>query len=145
MRPVIVFHGPRSSKFSAGIGIQMRPPMPFPGAVTEFHGRKLPAQAAPAGYAALIEAYGLAVPLPRTLFAIGARHRIIEQGGFRLLTPRHAPPATLEGHLTFALKYEGLDLAVLDALFRVIDPAAIESLGARKADRALHPARLVSL
>ena len=31
---------------------------------------------------------------------------------WRILTPRHAVSPTLEGHLTFALKYEGLDLAV---------------------------------
>ncbi len=37
-----------------------------------------------------------------------------------MLTPRHQPDPTLGGHLEFALKYEGVDLAVLAALFRVI-------------------------
>jgi hypothetical protein len=60
--------------------------------------------------------------------AIGARHRTLEQDGWRLLTPRHAPAATLEGHLTFALKYEGLDLAVLKRLFLAIGPAPVEAL-----------------
>ena len=45
-----------------------------------------------------------------------------------MLTPRHAPAADLEGHLTFALKYEGLDLAVLKRLFRAVGAAAIEAL-----------------
>lgn len=106
----------------------MRPPLPFPEQITEFHGCRLPAEGTPAGYSALIAAYGLCVPFPRTLFAIGARHRVTQREGWKFLTPRHAPPATLEGHLTFALKYEGLDLAVLDALFRVVDPGAIESI-----------------
>jgi hypothetical protein len=44
------------------------------------------------------------------------------------MTPRHAPQPTLEGHLTFALKYEGLDLAVLKRLFLATGPAAIEAL-----------------
>ncbi len=100
----------------------------FSGPVTVFQERRLPEKATPAGYAALIEAYGLLVPLPRTLTAIGARHRVLEQGGWRILTPRHAPEATLEGHLTLALKYEGLDLAVLNRLFLAVGPADIEAL-----------------
>jgi hypothetical protein len=85
--------------------------------VNVFHGRRLPETATPAGYAALIAAYKLAVPVPRMLSAIGIKHRIIEQSGWRIYTPRHAPEASLEGHLTFALKNEGLDLAVLKRLF----------------------------
>jgi len=101
---------------------------PFSGPVTIFHEKRLPETGTPAGYAALIAAYKLAVPVPRTLSAIGTRHRIIEEGGWRLYTPRHAPPATLEGHLTFALKYEGLDLAVLKRLFLAVGPADIEAI-----------------
>lgn len=100
----------------------------FSGPVTVFQERRLPETATLAGYAALIDAYGLAVPLPRTLSAIGERHRITEQEGWRILTPRHAPNPTLEGHLTFALKYEGLDLAVLKRLFLATGPAPIEEL-----------------
>lgn len=100
----------------------------FSGPVTVFQERRLPETATPAGYAALIDAYDLAVPLPRTLSAIGKHHRLIEQEDWRIMTPRHAPHATLEGHLTFALKYEGLDLAVLKRLFVATGPDAIEAL-----------------
>lgn len=100
----------------------------FSGPVTVFQERRLPEAATPAGYAALIGAYNLAVPLPRTLSATGERHRIIEQDGWRIMTPRHAPHPTLQGHLTFALKYEGLDLAVLKRLFIATGPDAIEGL-----------------
>ncbi|GMQ77364.1 MAG: Fic family protein [Gammaproteobacteria bacterium] len=89
----------------------------FSGLVTVFHGRRLPEKGVPVGYAALIEAYRLKVPLPRRLSAIGEHHRTVERDGWRILTPRHAPEPSLEGHLTFALKYEGLDLAVLKRLF----------------------------
>ncbi|TIQ11326.1 MAG: cell filamentation protein Fic, partial [Mesorhizobium sp.] len=75
-----------------------------------------------------IDAYKLAVPLPRILSATGEHHRITERDGWRIMTPRHAPQPTLEGHLTFALKYEGLDLAVLKRLFLETGPAAIEAL-----------------
>lgn len=100
----------------------------FSGPVTVFQDRSLPEEATPAGYAALIGALGLAVPLPRTLCAIGAHHRLYERDGWRIYTPRHAPAANLEGHLTFALKYEGLDLFVLKTLFRATGPTPIEAL-----------------
>ena len=41
------------------------------------------------------------------------------------MTPRHQPQPSLRGHLTFALKYEGLDLAVLKRLFRANGPDPI--------------------
>ncbi len=100
----------------------------FSGPVTVFHEKPLPDRATPAGYAALIDAYKLAVALPRTLSAIGERHKVKEQGGWRILTPRHAPSANLEGHLTFALKNEGLDLAVLNRLFHAVEAREIEAL-----------------
>jgi hypothetical protein len=101
---------------------------PFSGPVTVFQERRLPEIATPAGYSALIDAFALQAPLPRILFAIGKRHRIISGNGWRILTPRHAPSPTLAGHLTFALKYEGLDLAVLKRLFQAVGPAAIVAL-----------------
>jgi Fic/DOC family len=100
--------------------------------VSVFHDRRLPETAAPAGYGALIEAFKLPAPVPRTLSAIGAKHRIIEQGGWRIYTPRHAPEASLEGHLTFALKYEGLDLAVLKRLFLAVKEGEIAELVRQK-------------
>jgi Fic family protein len=100
----------------------------FSGPVTVFHETRLPESGVPAGYAALIDAYGLKVPLPRTLSAIGQRHKITAQDGWRIFTPRHAPSADLEGHLTFALKWEGVDLAVLNRLFAAIPAAEIASI-----------------
>ena len=70
-----------------------------------------------ADYAALIGACDLRVPLHRNLSAIGDRHRFMEQDGWRTYSPRYTPDASLEGHLTFALKHEGLDLSVLKRLF----------------------------
>lgn len=100
----------------------------FSGPVTVFHGRRLPEAATPAGYSALIDAFNLTVPLPRKMSATGSHHRISESGGWRILTPRHAPQPSLEGHLTFALKNEGLDLAILKRLFLAAGPDLIEAL-----------------
>ena len=68
------------------------------------------------------------VPLPSTLSATGEHHRTKSEAGWRILTPRHAPSADLEGHLTFALKYEGVDLAVLKRLFAAVAPREIEEI-----------------
>lgn len=96
--------------------------------MTSFHGRRLPEAATPVGYAALLEAYDLAVPLPLGLAAIGPRHKVYQADGWSLFTPRHAPEPDLAGHLTFALRYEGLDLAVLKAAFQAAGPAAIANI-----------------
>lgn len=96
--------------------------------VIDFRGIPLPEPGAPAGYAALIERYGLAVPTPPVLTAIAERHHPASTDQWRMLTPRHAPAPTLGGHLEFALKWEGVNLGVLDALFRAVgadDVAAI--------------------
>ena len=53
----------------------------FSGPVTVFHERRLPEQATPAGYAALIHAYRLKVPIPLTLSATGSRHKVLERDG----------------------------------------------------------------
>lgn len=108
------------------------PSMQFSERVSVFQESRLPEPALPVGYAALIDAYKLDVPLPRTLSAIGARHKVYEEGGWRLYTPRHEPHASLEGHLVFALKYEGLDLCVLKRLFESAPAADFETIIAAK-------------
>ncbi|MCP1999152.1 hypothetical protein J2S34_001574, partial [Nitrobacter winogradskyi] len=101
---------------------------PFSETIIAFHGRPLPEAAIPVGYAALIDAFELAVPAPIRLAAIGPRHKVYEADGWKLYTPRHRPEANLGGHLTFALRYEGLDLAVLKRLFLVTGPEPIATL-----------------
>ncbi len=97
--------------------------------VTVFHA--LPALekgATLAGYAALIAGHRLSVPAPDYLCAIGTKHKVFDQGRWHIFTPRHKPENSLRGHLTFALKYEGIDLAVLKALFEQLKPEAIADI-----------------
>ena len=97
--------------------------------VTVFHAfPALEPGAVYAGYAALIAGHALLVPLPDSLCAISSRHRKYAQGRWRFFTPRHQPDETLQGQLTFALKYEGIDLAVLKVLFEHIAPEAIVAM-----------------
>ena len=84
----------------------------FSDAVTVFHTRRLPELAIPVGYAALIDAFSLRVPLPRKLSAIRSRHQALDDENWRLLTPRHQPA----------------DLAVLKRLFQATGPDAIKNL-----------------
>ena len=93
--------------------------------VKDFHGRPLPEPGRLAGYGALVDKYKLAVPLPSQLVAIGERHVKTSSAAWQMLTPRHQPEDTLVGHLTFALKWEGVDLGVLAALFKVVSAEEI--------------------
>ncbi|MCY4314415.1 MAG: Fic family protein [Gammaproteobacteria bacterium] len=80
------------------------------------------------GYAYLINHLGLDSPAPIILSAIGKKHTKYETDGWRIFTPRHTPEDSLYGHLAFALRYEGIDLSVLNALFRKTPPAEIEQI-----------------
>ncbi|MCZ6480775.1 MAG: Fic family protein [candidate division NC10 bacterium] len=93
--------------------------------ITDFHGRAVPERVRPAGYAALSDHYTLKLPLPPRLTAIAERHQPTSTNEWQLLSPRHAPDDTLLGHLEFALKWEGIDLGVLAALFRVVEDREI--------------------
>lgn len=81
-----------------------------------------------AGYSYLISHYELKAPVPMILSAIGQKHTKYETSFWRVFTPRHAPDESLQGHLTFALRYEGIDLAILNALFHKISPTEIEQI-----------------
>jgi Fic family protein len=96
--------------------------------VKHFHGLELPEPAIPAGYAALIERFNLAVPLPSRLAAIAERHHPKPTPYWKLQTPRHRPADTLEGQLVFALKWEGIDLGVLTALFKTVEPNEVAAI-----------------
>lgn len=96
--------------------------------VNEFHGRPSPEPLQTAGYAALIDHYALRAPLPGRLAGIAKRHHRVETNDWQLLTPRHAPSDDLRGHLEFALKWEGVDLGVLSALFRVVPDEEVSAL-----------------
>jgi hypothetical protein len=84
--------------------------------------------AIPAGYAALITMYDLAVPRPHKLTAIGEKHKKYETPTWKVLSPRHAPENTLKKQLIFAIKYEGIDLAICNQLFKKTPVSDIESM-----------------
>lgn len=96
--------------------------------MTVFRDSQLPEQGQPVGYSWLIEQYRLELPSPPHLTAIAGRHRPREVGSWRLLPERYAPAPSLGEHLEFALKWEGVDLAVLHALFATVPDSEIAAV-----------------
>lgn len=81
-----------------------------------------------AGYSALIHTYDLAVPLPELISAISEKYRSYTEGKWHVFKTGREPAPTLLGHLTFAFRYEGVDLLVLKKLFETIDKNDIEEI-----------------
>lgn len=73
------------------------------------------------GYAALVAHYELKVPSPERYCFISHRHQAYETQDWVAYPARYRPADTFEGQLTFALRYEPLDLGVLKALFQRIN------------------------
>jgi len=96
--------------------------------VSEFHGIQTPESLRPTGYAALLDRYQLKVPLPRVLAGIATRHHPVSTKEWQVHTPRHEPSDDLFGHLEFALKWEGVNLGILAALFRSVKDEEIAAL-----------------
>lgn len=101
-------------------------PLYLPSNLAQVANVPLPAETRPAGYAAIIAAFGLHVPPPDEMLAIGAKHTLRREGRWRILTPRYRPADTIAGQLEFALRHEGVDLGVLAALFRATSTSFIE-------------------
>ena len=85
--------------------------------VTVFHERATPEEGYLVGYGAILKFYDLSAPLPDTLTLISKKHKQYETKEWIVFTPRYMPEDSLMGHLTFALKYEGIDLGILKKLF----------------------------
>ena len=101
-------------------------PLPLPERVPAVADKPVPSAARPAGYAALIAAFDLRVPIPDRLIAIGEKHTLRREECWQVLTPRYEPAATIAAHVEFALKHEGVDLGVLCALFQSAPSKFIE-------------------
>lgn len=84
-----------------------------------------------AGYANLIEQYQLPTRPPSLVSAIDSAVRgrqTVDQNGTELheFQPSYRPEPSLLGNLQFALRYEGLNLEVLNLLFQKSGPAELE-------------------
>src|SRR5699024_6628570 len=79
----------------------------------------------PAGYAALVKHYALRVPALTKTYATGSTQYVRQQPRCTVLAPRYASSNDVRGQLTFALKYEGIQLHILRPLFQQLDSSEI--------------------
>ncbi|MBC6490397.1 Fic family protein [Flavihumibacter stibioxidans] len=85
--------------------------------ITVFQERTAPEEGYLVGYGALYLAFDLQVPLPDILALISLKHKQYTTEEWRVFTPRYMPEDSFMGHLTFALKYEGINLGLLKKVF----------------------------
>lgn len=96
--------------------------------VNIFHGRQAPEKATLVGYGALIDAFNLPMPLPNRLSLISEKRRSYETEEWKVFSSRNAIDDTLEKHLVFALKYEGINLLFFKKLFESISKKEVTSV-----------------
>ena len=96
--------------------------------ISIFHGIQAPEEGLLVGYGAIIEVYGLAVPIPNMLALISTKNRKYRTNQWQVFTPRHTPKETLYEQLVFALKYEGVNLLFFKKLFEQIQEDEITRL-----------------
>ncbi|MGF6926704.1 hypothetical protein QFZ48_002204 [Chitinophaga sp. W2I13] len=96
--------------------------------ITVFQERTSPEKGYLVGYGAILKAYNLQAPLPDILALISQKHKQYKTDEWIVFTPRHMPEDTLMGHLTFALKYEGIELGLLKKLFEKLDAEEISKV-----------------
>ncbi len=96
--------------------------------VKELRGRVLPEEGWLAGYSAIIDRYDLALPLPPVLAFTSTGHHPKSTREWIGVSVRRRPSDDLGAQLEFALKREGVDLSVLAALFRSIDPGEVTEI-----------------
>ncbi len=90
--------------------------------VTDFHGRILPEQGVLAGYAQLLqmleEYTGRRLPLPSVLAMVTDKQQRYNTENWQVFANRYMPSEDEIAHVTFALKYEGIDLLILKEFFK---------------------------
>ena len=93
-----------------------------------FHGRKVPDEGAIVGYGAIIERYKLSVPIPTQLAFVSSKKRQSETEEWKVFPSRYLPEETLYKQLTFALKYEGVNLLLFKKLFEILNIRELETM-----------------
>jgi len=94
-----------------------------------FQDKLVPTGAQLAGWAALVQALGLQVPIRQPSCVsekhVKGSHR--EEADFRVFDKRYQPGDQFIDHLTFALRHETIDLLVLKRIFEAVPKALLEA------------------
>ena len=97
---------------------------------SSYHGHKIAEEdrGIMAGYAALTRDYNLAIPPSYPISLISPRNRKAKTPIYKVFPQRYLPKNELFAQLSFALKYEGVQLLVLKKLFSIVKPEEIISI-----------------
>lgn len=93
-----------------------------------FHGRTTPEEGSIEGYASIINAYNLEVPIPDTISLISSKNRKYKKRGWNVLPSKYKPEDNLYKQLIFAFKYEGVNLLLLKKLFEKLKATEVTQL-----------------
>lgn len=93
-----------------------------------FHGRIAPEEGILVGYGSIIETHQLAMPFPDVLSLISYKNRQYTDNQWQVFTSRHLPDDTLYKQLSFAIRYEGINLLLFKKLFQQLDENQIMEL-----------------
>ncbi|MDZ7845676.1 MAG: hypothetical protein U5L96_02220 [Owenweeksia sp.] len=88
-----------------------------------FRGRTAPEEGSLAGYGALIYALDIRLPLPNKLALISKKKRQYANSEWQIFPSRYKPADDLFSQITFALKYEGVNLLILKECFKALGAA----------------------
>lgn len=95
---------------------------------TIFHGRVAPEEGYLEGYGAVIENYQLEIPLPTSLSLISEKRRKYESETWKVFPSKYKTDDSLYRQLTFALKYEGVNLLLFKRLFQKLEKGAVADI-----------------
>jgi len=96
--------------------------------ISVFHGKTTPEEATLVGYGAIIEVLQLPMPFPRRLSLISKKRHSFATDDWMVFSSKNAFEDTLNKHLVFALKYEGINLLFFKKLFEEISEEDIIKL-----------------
>lgn len=98
--------------------------------ITIFHDRQLPEEGVLVGYALLLKEIekqtGKLLPPAQQLAIVTEKHQRYNTSQWQVFTKRHKPKDDLPSHISFALKYEGIDLLILKEIFKCIGKEGLE-------------------
>ena len=95
-----------------------------------FQNEPLPEGAGLAGWAALVDFFGVRAPV-RQLSCVSGKHvrgNRRTEGSWEIFDKRYRPEPTLLGHLTFALRHESMDLLILKRALEAAPQSALTGI-----------------
>ncbi|WP_239779949.1 hypothetical protein [Tenacibaculum finnmarkense] len=93
-----------------------------------FQGRNTPERGKIVGYGAIIESLKLPIPFPNRLSLITKKSKKYNNDHWKVFPTSYQPEETLYKQLVFAIKYEGINLLLFKALFKVITKDQIKEI-----------------